>query len=237
MPTGLSLPQNSTQIQERSASERRNLRDLRRQVRQIFGGHDFGARAHDQIAKAFGEANFGGAHLVAAARAPGGAAAISWRVGIGKIDRPALGAEQRDDLAQGEVQNFVEIERLRGHHGHGVERVQFAIAAAHFVFGAALLGHVEDESLVALDLSRGVARGEAAFDGQQERAVFAAQRDFEIADVVVSLDLAAESFALLGIDADFSIQVQHQQFVAIAVAQHVHERVVAIESLPAGSAT
>ena len=139
------------------------LGDLGRQVREIFGGHDFGARAHDQIAKALGEADFGGTHFVAAARAPGGAAAISCGVGIGEVDGPALGAEQRDYLAQGEVENLVEIERLRGHHGHGVERVEFAVAAPHFLFGAALLGHVEHESLVALDFSRGVALWRSCF--------------------------------------------------------------------------
>ena len=50
----------------------------------------------------------------------------------------------------------------------------------------------------------------------------------------MSLDLAAESIALRGIGADFHIQIQHQQFVAVAVAEHVHEGVVAIEQLALG---
>ena len=111
------------------------------------------------------------------------------------------------------------------------ERVQFAVAAPHFVFGAPLLRHVEHESLVAFDFAGGVARGEAALDGQQKRAVFAAQRDFEVAHVVVGFDFAAEGVALLGIDADLGVEVQDQQFVAAAVAQHVDEGVIAIEQL------
>ena len=80
----------------------------------------------------------------------------------------------------------------------------------------------------------GIAGGEAALDGQQQSAVLAAQRDVEIADVVVGFDFAAEGFALLGVDADFRVQVQDQQFVALAVAEHVHESVVAIDELAGG---
>ena len=201
------------------------------QVRHVVRGDDLGARTHNKIAKAFRERNLRGTYFVAAARPPGRATPECWSVDVGEINRAALGAEQRDDLAQGEIQDFVEIERLRRHHGHGVERVEFAVAAAHLVFGAALLGRVENKSLIALDVAAGIACGKAAFDCQQDRAVFAAQRYFKVADVVVSFDLAAEGVALLGIDADFRVQVQHQQFFRLAVAEHVHERVVAVEEL------
>ena len=198
-------------------------------MRQIFGRDHFGARAHHQIAKALGKGNFRRTHLVAAARAPGGAAAIGGVVGVGKVDRAALGRKQRHDLTQRQVQDFVEIEGLRRHHGHGVERVQFAIAAPHLVFGAALFRHVEDEALVALDVSGAIAPGEAAFDRQQKRAVLAAQGHVEIANVIVGFHFLAEIVPLAGIDADFGIQIQHQQLFARAVAEHVDEGVVAID--------
>ncbi len=51
MPMGLSLPQNSTQIQELAVGAD-ELGDDRRKMRQIFGGDHFGARANDQIAEA-----------------------------------------------------------------------------------------------------------------------------------------------------------------------------------------
>ncbi len=120
---------------------------------------------------------------------------------------------------------------MRGDHGHGVQRVQFAVAAAHFIFGAALLRHVENETLIAFDVAGGIARGEAALDCQQQRAVLAAQGDVEIAHVVLIFDFVAEGFALLGVDADFRIQIQDQQFFALAVAEHVHEGVVAVDEL------
>ena len=86
------------------------------------------------------------------------------------------------------------------------KRVEFAIPPADFVLGALLLGHVEQEALVALDLSGGVAGGETAFHGGEQRAVLAAQGDFKVADVIVQLYFAPEDVALfvggvkLGVD-------------------------------------
>src|ERR1039458_8405789 len=62
-------------------------------VRQIFCRDHFGARAHDQIAKALGEANLWRAHLIAATRAPCGTPAIGGGVAVGKVNCSAFGAE------------------------------------------------------------------------------------------------------------------------------------------------
>jgi hypothetical protein len=117
----------------------------------VFRGDDFGARPHDQIAKALGKTDFCRARFVAAAWSPGGAAPVGGGVGVGKIYRSALRAKQRNHLPQRQVEDFIEIEGLRCHHRHRVQRVEFTVAAAHFVFGSALLGHVQNESLIAFD--------------------------------------------------------------------------------------
>ena len=70
------------------------IRDCAGEMRKIFGGDHFGARAHDKVAKAIGKTDFGRAGFIAAARSPGGAAAIGRGIGIGKIDGSALRAEQ-----------------------------------------------------------------------------------------------------------------------------------------------
>ena len=67
-------------------------------------------------------------------------------------------------LPQCQVQNFIQIERLRRHHRHRIQRIQFPVAPPHLIFGAALLGHVQHESLVAFDIAGRVTRGKAAFN-------------------------------------------------------------------------
>ena len=124
---------------------------------------------------------------------------------------------------------------MRGDHGHGVQSVQFAVAAAHLVFGAPLLGHVENESLIALNVAGSVAGGEAAFGGQQQRAIFAAQRGVEIPHIVIGFDFLAEMIALLGVDADLCIQIEDKKFFALRVSEHVHEGVVAVDELTGGA--
>ncbi len=151
------------------------LRHQRGKMRQIVGGDHLGARTGHQIAKAIGEFDFGEAGALGAALSPTGAAAEGGFVGVAKIDRTGLRAQQRDHLAQREVQNFVQIERLGGDDRHGIQRIQFAIAAADFIFGALLLGHIEQEALVALDLSFRVAGGEAALHGAEQGSILAAQ--------------------------------------------------------------
>ena len=198
-------------------------------MRQVVGGDHFGAGTGHQLAKAFGELDFGEAGAFGAALAPSGAAAEGGFVQIAKINRAGLGAQQRDHLAQGEVENFVQIERLGGNDRHGIQRIQFAIAAADFVFGALLLGHIEQEALVALDLALGVAGGETALHGGEQGAVLAAQADFKVADVVVQFHFAAEHIALFGGGVKLGVHVQGQQFFAAAVSQHAHEGVIAIE--------
>ena len=96
---------------------------------------------------------FGEAGAFGAALSPAGAAAESGLIRVAQIDRTGLGAQQRNHLAQREVQDFVQIERLGGDDRHGIQRIQLAVAAADFVFGALLLRHVEQEALVALDLA------------------------------------------------------------------------------------
>ena len=77
----------------------------------------FRPRAHHQIAEAFRECDFAHAAARLAARSPTGAPAIgSFRL-ASQVDRSRFRGEQRDHLAQSEVQDFVEIERLCRDHG------------------------------------------------------------------------------------------------------------------------
>ena len=120
---------------------------------------------------------------------------------------------------------------MRGDHRHCVQRIQLPVAAAHLIFGAPLLGHVEHETLIAFDVAGSIASGEATLNCQKQSAVLAAQRNVEIPDVVLAFDFLAEGFALLGIDTDFRVQIEDQQFFALAVAEHVHESVIAIDEV------
>jgi len=79
-----------------------------------------------------------------------------------QIDRTGLGSKQRDYLAQRQVQNFIQIEGLGGDNGHRIERVQLAVTPPHFVFRASLLGDVENEALITLDVSTRIAGRKAA---------------------------------------------------------------------------
>ena len=137
--------------------------DYRRwQVRQKILGHHFRSRAHYQIAQTFRKNDFGHAHARLAARAPTRAppeGAIRFRC---QIDRACLRPKQRDHLAQRQVQNFIQIERLRRDDCHRVERVQLTIAPPHLVFRAFLLRDVENEALIALNLSSRIARCKTA---------------------------------------------------------------------------
>ena len=63
IPIGLSLPQNSTQIQARSLLERMKFCNRAGEMRKYSRCDDLSARPHDQIAKAFGKIYFCGAHL------------------------------------------------------------------------------------------------------------------------------------------------------------------------------
>ena len=109
------------------------------------------------------------------------------------------------------------------------KRVEFAVAAADFVFGALLLGHIEQEALVALDLALGVAGGETALHGGEQGAVLAAQGDFKVANVVVQFHFAPEHFTLFVGSVKLGVNVQGHQFFAAAVSQHANEGVIAIE--------
>jgi hypothetical protein len=120
---------------------------------------------------------------------------------------------------------------LRGDHSHRVQGVQLTVAAAHLILGAALLGHVEHETLIAFNVTRAVARRETALDGEKECAILAAEGNVEVPYVILTFDFTAEGFALLGIDTDFRIQIQNQQFFALAVAEHVDEGIVAVDEL------
>ena len=105
---------------------------------------------------------------------PARAAAQHLSARIGQVNRPGLGGEQRHYLAQGQVQNFIQIKRLRGNCGDGIERIQLAIAAADFIVGPALLGRVHQEALISFQLAFGITRGKAAFHRVQDGSVFAA---------------------------------------------------------------
>src|SRR5580700_12132444 len=133
-------------------------------MRQVFRSNDFGSGTGYEIAEATVELNFRQAGAIGAALSPTGAAAESGLVGVAEIDRSGLSAEQRDYLAQGQVQDLVQIERLGRDHGHCVQRIQLAVAFADFVFGSFLLGGVAEETLVTFDLAKGIAGGEAALE-------------------------------------------------------------------------
>src|SRR5207302_5203659 len=104
-----------------------------------------------------------------------------------------------------------EIERLRRHYCHRVQRIQFAVPPLHLVFSAALLRHIQHKALVALDHSSSAASSEAALRGQQQGPVLASQGDIEIAHQIVAFKFFAEGLALLGIDADLRLQIEYQQ--------------------------
>ena len=145
-------------------------------MRQDTRREHFGSGARHQVAEASG--NFTSENLRArsALRCPQPARrrkVVSSRVA--EIDRTGLRAQQRDHLTQRQVQNFVQVEGLRGDDRHRIQRIQFAIAAANLVFGALLLGHVEQEALVALDFAGGVAGRETALHRGEQCAVLAAQ--------------------------------------------------------------
>ena len=95
------------------------------------------------------------------------AAAVDRTIHIAEVDRTTFGAEERDDLPQCKVQDFVEVERLCRHDRHRVERVQFPIAPLHLILSAALFGHVENESLIALHIARGIPGRETALYSEE----------------------------------------------------------------------
>src|SRR5260370_16516666 len=75
---------------------------------------------------------------------------------------------------------------------------------------------------------------EGAGHRQQKRAVFAPQGGVEIAYKIVGFDFAAEGLELFGVDADFRIQVEDEQLFALAITEHVHESVIAVDELASG---
>ena len=56
-----------------------------------------------------------------------------------------LGPQQRNHLPQSQVQNFVQVERLRGNDRHRVQRIQFAVPPANFILSPFLFRDIEQE--------------------------------------------------------------------------------------------
>src|SRR5882757_8133690 len=107
--------------------------------------------------------------------------------GIGEINRTCFRGEQSHDLPQREVQDFVEIERLRGDGGNCVKSVQFAVAATNFVVRSALFRSVHQEPLITLKAAFGIPRGKTAFHRVQDCAVFATEGNLKVANVTSRL--------------------------------------------------
>ena len=77
----------------------------------------------------------------------------------------------------------------------------------------------------------GIARGKAALRHRQQRAIFAPDRNFKVAHVVVRLDFLAKSLALLGNRVQHAAHVEGHQLVAAAVTEHGDKGIVAVEQL------
>ena len=82
-------------------------------------------------------------------------------------------------------------------HGHGVERVQLAIAPPDFVFSLLFIGDVEQETLIAINKAGRIARSETAFESGNLRAVFVADVYLKVAHKIVRLYLFPEHGTLL----------------------------------------
>src|SRR5437660_789300 len=104
-----------------------------------------------------------------------------------------------------------------------------AIAPPHVVFHSLFLAHIEHESLIAVDPAGSIASTKTAFCCGEQHATLLAKRDLKIAHVVVLLYLAAEGLALFWRRVELTLDIQDHQFFAIIVAQHLHERVIAIQ--------
>src|SRR5437763_1478075 len=76
---------------------------------------------------------------------------------------------------------------------------------------AVLIRLNQHKALVALDDSSSAASSEAALPCQQRGPVPAPQGHIETAHQIVSFKFSAEGLALLGIDADLRLQIEHQQ--------------------------
>src|SRR5438067_2594172 len=92
-----------------------------------------------------------------------------------------------------------------------------------------LFRDVQQESLIAVDFSGGIARREAALQRRHDRSVFAPQTYFEVAYKVIRLDLAAKYAALLRRGIELRVHTTAQQFFAAGMAKHADECVIAVE--------
>jgi len=72
--------------------------------------------------------------------------------------------------------------------------------------------------LIAIDLPRGVTRGKAALGSQQQGAIFSPHRDFEIAHVILTLDISVESVALASVDTNVFVEVYGEHLFAPFIA-------------------
>ncbi len=143
------------------------------------------------------------------------------------------GAEQRHGLCQGFPCRFLDIEGLGRGYSDGVERMQFAIAAANLLFGMFLFRDVEEESLVSQDLSMIVAGGKTILQQRRHGTIFAVVHKLEIANESVALHFALMRGPVFGQRVEMTIQVQGENLGLVAESQHPHECFIAVQQFAA----
>ena len=62
-------------------------------------------------------------------------------------------------------------------------------------------------------------------------SVFTAQRDLEVAHIVVQFNFFAEAFPLLGSSVKVCIHIQAHQRFPVRVPEHANERVIAVQQI------
>jgi len=105
------------------------------------------------------------------------------------------------------------------------------VTAADFILRPLHFRHVQQNTLVALNLSAGIAGGKAAFDHADFSAILAAQAIFKIPDIALARDLTQEFLVVFHVHVQRLGDIQVQDFVFAGIAQHANKGIIAIQYL------
>src|SRR6185312_2171619 len=130
-----------------------------------------------------------------------------------------------------EFKDFIQVEGLVESDGDIVQDVEFTVATPNFILGPLHFSHVHQNTLVALNATRRITRGEAALDHRDFLAVLAPQLILKITNIALPRHFIQElgAIALVHINRLNDINAEH--FLLAGEAQHADERFIAVKDL------